>query len=179
VRCVVATPHGRCLEEEGHDTGVGTPHRFAAPNPVAAAHAAMQAARELTTRLGIPCTVVGVGGVAGVRLEVSQDEGDVTCAQADDSPEGVARQVGALLGASDERMRLQAMAQAEGHLIGTSHRRRERVLAAVLAFLEASDSDWQRLWGIGDMAAQAAFEEAKQLHDAQLAELLSRIGEAL
>ncbi len=167
MRCAVATPHGRCLEEEGHDTGVGTPHRFAAPNPIAAAQAAMQAARELTARLGIPCTVVGV------------DDGDVTCAQADDSPEGVARQVGALLGASDERMRLQALAQAEGHLIGTSHRRRERVLAAVLEFLTASERDWQRLWGVGDMAAQAAFEEAKLLHDAQLAELLSRIGEAL
>lgn len=154
---------GRCMEEEGHDTGVGTPHRFPAPPPVTAE----QAAAELSAALGVPCTAV----------RVPPDDGDITCASVDDTPEGAACQFEALWAESDRRI-------GGGVPMVRRAARRARVLAAILAFLRRSETDWHALHNIamasaGKGGAPCDVEDSKQLHDAQLAELFEAMGGAM
>ncbi len=158
MRCGVLVAGDRCVEEEGHDTGVGTPHRFPPPTPVSAE----DAARELSQRMGVPCTAVPV---------VAPDDGDVTCAQADDTPEGAAIAMDALAAAVDR-------ADADTLEVRQANRR-GRVLGAILAYLHQSEGDWQSLAATFGGDAAVAIGDAKHLHDAQVKELFERIGAVL
>lgn len=167
----------RCMEEEGHDTGVGTPHSFPPSGE--------DAARELTARLGIPCTALplapvregSIGDPWAVGLETAgEDAGDVTCATADDTPEGALAQMFAL-GAAAETMDAD---MSRGMLAGIRAGRQRRVRDAVVTFLRDSEGGWSMLHRLAaEAGAGQVVEDAKHLRDAELAELFVRIGEAL
>jgi hypothetical protein len=178
MRCTAIIDGRRCQEEEGHDTGVGTPHLLF--TDAGALPSAEVAARELSQRLGIPCTAIPVGeGRCAVCGEtrakcagVLRDDGDLTCAQADGTPEGAARQAVAL--AERVAADLCEVARERGR------NQRARVLEVIVAYLAESERDWQAMFVAAPAeAAVTAIQDAKQLHDAQLAELFERIGAAL
>lgn len=113
---------------------------------------------------------------AEIRPRAQDDTGDVTCAQADESPEASA-------------------SYAAGRLTGAANNARDRVLAAVLGFLRASERGWTRLEANDTGRPPSKYDrpateaegiaftegvlEAKKLHDAQLTELFQIIGGAL
>jgi hypothetical protein len=155
----------RCQAEEGHDTGVGTPHLFAAPMPVSAE----DAARELSARMGVPCTAVDVPLSPVPAGELPAGDG---------SPERAAVRLGALWA--------QAGQDVGGLAVNVLNGMRARVVGAILDYLRASEVDWAQLAAVppgwSERTADVrlhAVEDCKQLHDAQVAELLERIGDAL
>lgn len=125
------------------------------------------------------------GGHAWGRLPPPPpDDGDVTCAQADDTPEGAAKQAMALAEISAKALRSRILAVTRSATVDTLNTcgaaLRRRIRVAVLAYLRASEHDWQRLWDLNAKYEGAQIvEEAKRLHDAQLAQLFTLIGEAL
>ena len=160
------------MEEEGHDTGVGTPHRFVAPPPVSAE----QVAAELSARMGVPCAVVPVWDGRSVVDSLVEgpavvDDGDVTCAQADSGPEGALAQLLAMVEMVQSDLSRQAWERERN--------RRARVRDEAIAYLKRSEDDWAALAKCAEGETATWVVEAKQLHDAQVAELFERIGAVL
>lgn len=114
--------------------------------------------------------------LVSIRPRAQDDAGDVTCAQADESPEAAAH-------------------YAAGRITGATRNASDGVLAAVLGFLRASERDWTRLEANDAGRPPSKYDrpateaegiaftegvlEAKKLHDAQLTELFQIIGGAL
>lgn len=120
--------------------------------------------------------------------------GDIACMEADQTPEGSVKATLALADVAGRAFRTRMLAVTRSAMVdameqaGASVRR--RVGEAVLTYLQASERDWQQLWErVCNRMPDGSFlefrhpadaiEEAKKLHDAQVAELFTRIGEAL
>lgn len=171
----------RCILEEGHDHTydggpVGTGHQFLAPAPevfgVDRPEWANAVAQDVANAMGTDLTVIDADGSRTFKAaQPMVDDGDVTCGLSDEGPDGAAKGLEAL-------WRQAAQRELQTHAAWRSGQR-ARVLETVLTFIRQSERDWHRLHQASGRNERGAIEDAKSLHDAQVAELLNRIGEAL
>lgn len=125
-------------------------------------------ARELSEALGMPCTAIALPPSPGSQPQVAMADAPTVPVRRPSNTEA-------------EQALIRALDQGGA----VAFERRQRVFGVALGWLRQAERDWDNAEGKymantwGEPTAGEAMALARRLHDAQVAELFERVGEAL